>query len=153
LHLIELGGIGPGRIGGGDNFAGFGREQLGDGRQRSRVAADRPTLERRYVSVSRLLSDRARPRFSSPRQAGDRDPPLPVERDAGRSGWLTGNASHAEPSKIISEYRNDGCRRLAAIGTRSIKTPRSTGGHMSETKREYAASYRKSPMHTRFKKG
>ena len=104
LHLIELGGIGPGRIGGGDNFAGFGREQLGDGRQRSRVAADRPTLERRYVSVSRLLSDRARPRFSSPRQAGDRDPPLPVEREAGRSGWLTGNASHAEPSKI--SYRN-----------------------------------------------
>ena len=93
------------------------------------------------------------PRFSSPRQTGDRDPPLPVEREAGRSGWLTGNASHAEPSKIISEYRNDGCRRLAAIGTRSIKTPRSTGGHMSETKREYAASYRKSPMHTRFKKG
>src|SRR6516225_3352414 len=32
-------------------------------------------------------------------------------------------------------------------------SPRSRGRHMSETKREYAANYRKPPLHTRFKKG
>jgi hypothetical protein len=40
-----------------------------------------------------------------------------------------------------SEYRNDGRRRLAAIRIRSIGARESKGGHMSETKREYAAHY------------
>src|SRR5271169_6082266 len=53
----------------------------------------------------------------------------------------------------LSEQRNDGCRRLAAIGIRSIGARGSQGDHMSETKREYANNYRKPPLHTRFKKG
>jgi hypothetical protein len=139
-------------MGGGDNFAGFGREQLGDERRRCRVAADRPTRERRYVSVSRLLSDRA-PIFIA--SANRRSRPAATRGAGSRPQRLADRErkSRRTEQDFLSEYRNDGCRRLAAIGTRSIKTPRSTGGHMSETKREYAASYRKSLMHTRFKKG
>src|SRR6516162_10941745 len=47
LHLAELGDIGPDPIGGGDDLARFGREQLGDERRRRRVAAGWLTQEGR----------------------------------------------------------------------------------------------------------